>query len=910
MAVAKIDPKVIFASEAPAQDAPAVFTNKTVGWGESRKNGGRPTIKQSNALQQETDLKILWLNENSVTPFDATIDYPENAVTIKDGAFKIFNGSAWNLFLSKASVGLNNVDNTSDINKPISTATATALNLKADKATTYTKVEVDATIDLLKPPYLSSNVINASGETQQQVNYNGGAKWHSRVGGYLENERVVLANGDIVKSTDDGNVNDPNVDMTGWVKTNSASQIFDVSGKSQEAINSDVFSLTKTSAQKFTDFANAVDAAPIIQTYANSLNDGDTLLIPSGKWAIKTACVINKAINIKCDGELVVSGDVGSVVNFRREAEYTLSGGDLSQLPKRGDTKLYLNNTSLFDPAEYYFSLISTEVEIVRIGFADPYYKNETLDFIDSNFNLRGQVDLDYTDASKLAIHVFKKKQPVKVQLNLSMIPNVGQTNGARILEAFGVSNIIWDLSIDRSNSKNIAGNSFLYNRCALFTFTPRCRVNGGQSDNGDSYAFLNSTSSYILHYGVNYNDGGATSKKERGYAARHGKYVYFNKCFLNGIDDHYGHHYYINNTDFTHRGIAISGGSVHIDNCKQYSPTEALMSLRTDTPYADGDLVITNSWVKSNLFAASSANNVGYNSKYKAWDIIRIKDCSADINTSHVITIGSFYTQNVNTRTKRFELINFNYAKDASSTKALISTGGQEAWVDDIFIDGVHSLDGVVSNSRFFMYMLASNSVTLNNIPLGIDGLWTAPKIDISKSKLGYAPSSIVSLIAPTVLNISNSGISNDCSAYTSSADTLNINLFNNVISTTKFTGNANIGAGISSAYGNKTTVALGYYADLRSYQRTKLTKYIERGYAIPSLALGAVGSIQTDTVNGARVGDFVDVIFTTAMNGLRINASVTASDQVKWYVENPSNNPFGAFTGVSANIKINLRN
>lgn len=217
MAVAKIDPKVIFASEAPAQDAPAVFTNKTVGWGESRKNGGRPTIKQSNALQQETDLKILWLNENSVTPFDATIDYPENAVTIKDGAFKIFNGSAWNLFLSKASVGLNNVDNTSDINKPISTATATALNLKADKATTYTKVEVDTTIDLLKPPYLSSNVIDASGETQQQVNYNGGAKWHSRVGGYLENERVVLANGDIVKSTVDGNVNDPNVDMTGWV---------------------------------------------------------------------------------------------------------------------------------------------------------------------------------------------------------------------------------------------------------------------------------------------------------------------------------------------------------------------------------------------------------------------------------------------------------------------------------------------------------------------------------------------------------------------------------------------------------------------------------------------------------------------------------------------------------------------
>ena len=36
-------------------------------------------------------------------------------------------------------------------------------------------------------------------------------------GGYLLNARVMLANGDIVKSTVDGNTNDPNVDMTGWV---------------------------------------------------------------------------------------------------------------------------------------------------------------------------------------------------------------------------------------------------------------------------------------------------------------------------------------------------------------------------------------------------------------------------------------------------------------------------------------------------------------------------------------------------------------------------------------------------------------------------------------------------------------------------------------------------------------------
>lgn len=80
---------------------------------------------------------------------------------------------------------------------------------------------IDMTGWILKPNKTTAvNVADASGETQQQVNYNGGSKWHSRVGGYLENERTVLDNGDIVKSTVDGNTNDPNVDMTGWVFAN------------------------------------------------------------------------------------------------------------------------------------------------------------------------------------------------------------------------------------------------------------------------------------------------------------------------------------------------------------------------------------------------------------------------------------------------------------------------------------------------------------------------------------------------------------------------------------------------------------------------------------------------------------------------------------------------------------------
>ena len=207
MAVNKLDPKVIFASEAPAQDTPAVFTNRTVGWGETRKNGGRPTIKQMNAEQQSTDLKILWLNENAITPFDPTIDYPTNAVTIKDGAFKIFNGSVWNIFLTKASVGLGDVDNTSDLSKPISTATQSALN---DKASVVSLVNLRTSIDL---------------KADLDVVKRGIGNIYDPTLTYNENERVILLKGDVVKSTVSNNTNNPNTDMTGWVDAGNIGEV-------------------------------------------------------------------------------------------------------------------------------------------------------------------------------------------------------------------------------------------------------------------------------------------------------------------------------------------------------------------------------------------------------------------------------------------------------------------------------------------------------------------------------------------------------------------------------------------------------------------------------------------------------------------------------------------------------------
>lgn len=59
-------------------------------------------------------------------------------------------------------------------------------------------------------------VVTADGSTQQQVNDRVGNTWYEKPLGYRVNDRVMLNNGDVVKSTVDGNTNNPNVDMTGW----------------------------------------------------------------------------------------------------------------------------------------------------------------------------------------------------------------------------------------------------------------------------------------------------------------------------------------------------------------------------------------------------------------------------------------------------------------------------------------------------------------------------------------------------------------------------------------------------------------------------------------------------------------------------------------------------------------------
>ena len=148
-------------------------------------------------------------------------------------------------------------------------------------------------------------IVDASGKTQQEINDFGGAKWRNKAGGYALGATVKLDNGDIVKSTVDGNTNDPNVDMTGWIKTNSASQIFDESGLSQQEINGTVKSEMPFSTHAYTTLQAANDSTSgnILhlekKPYTNSVDLDKNSIQGSGYETVLNVETGNYAIKVK-----------------------------------------------------------------------------------------------------------------------------------------------------------------------------------------------------------------------------------------------------------------------------------------------------------------------------------------------------------------------------------------------------------------------------------------------------------------------------------------------------------------------------------------------------------------------------------------------------------------------------------
>lgn len=131
----------------------------------------------------------------------------------------------------------------------------------------------------------------------------------SQVGGFPIGGKVALEGGDIVLSTVASNVNNPNENMTGWVKENSASQIVDDSGKNQQEINNlynrngtpyfrTIFEFMPKSVVDDVFGAKSLDHSTYLQAAIDAVGNGGVIFIPLTSTAqINIGSTINIGTN-------------------------------------------------------------------------------------------------------------------------------------------------------------------------------------------------------------------------------------------------------------------------------------------------------------------------------------------------------------------------------------------------------------------------------------------------------------------------------------------------------------------------------------------------------------------------------------------------------------------------------------
>ena len=329
--------------------------------------------------------------------------------------------------VTKGQIGLGNVDNTADADKPVSNSVQSAiisavapkadktyvdgqLTIKANKADVYTKSETYAKQE-------SSDLVNSSISTAlTPVNYSldlakrGVANHYDSSLTYNSGERVILANGDIVKSTIDGNANNPNVDMTGWVNPKAV----------QDGVNQTLQAEVPYSTYPFNTVQEAVDSSLTgnninleLKQYSESINLNKNNLIGRGYGTVIN--VANNSYGVKSlqtlpnwdrmrisDIAFKGASRVGTVgFQFdpsdpfagRRNIEYcTFDNLDIAIHKPKGNIGNTYSNISISN-SNYGYKVKSSESPLMHAG-------NDR--FIDAQFNGidKWAIDLENTSAS------------------------------------------------------------------------------------------------------------------------------------------------------------------------------------------------------------------------------------------------------------------------------------------------------------------------------------------------------------------------------------------------------------------------------------------------------------------------------------------------------------------------------
>lgn len=197
-----------------------------------------------------------------------------------------------------------------------------------------------------------NGILNLYGQHIVHLNkglpYEFDAAFATAIGGYPLHARIMLSNGDIVQNTVANNTNNPNSNMSGWVKQNSTTQIFNNSGISQESINSDFSELISDKANK----ATTLNGYNIEDAYTKS--EIDSTINAIGNGASRSYLTLSAAQSAASNGQIPINSNV-TVTNDPTQSNNGLYNYNGSTLTKSlydpyNQAKNYVDANPLFKP--------------------------------------------------------------------------------------------------------------------------------------------------------------------------------------------------------------------------------------------------------------------------------------------------------------------------------------------------------------------------------------------------------------------------------------------------------------------------------------------------------------------------------------------------------------------------------
>lgn len=328
-------------------------------------------IEQGDLVNQtELVTEVSQLQTNITNTLNQSKSYTDTEVGVVRNALEVHVNDQTNPHqVTKEQVGLGEVDNTSDVDKPVSNAT----KILVDNNLNYIKENGAALPFSSDVTYIEGSVVLKDGQlvqksgsewvpvktlyaselttsnsqTQQEVNDSTGAKWYAKEGGYPLNARVMLDNGDIVRNTVANNTNDPNSNTTGWINQSSASGISTSYG---DSVQDELYK-----QQQGTDFLRDSVTKGTIDRLSNTSSQtpaidlqGKKVIIPNGVFECADGWLGNKNVGKFIDNyknfELSGQGD-----STRIKYKPTGGGGQLylDYIKDFKISNLFLDNTPI-----------------------------------------------------------------------------------------------------------------------------------------------------------------------------------------------------------------------------------------------------------------------------------------------------------------------------------------------------------------------------------------------------------------------------------------------------------------------------------------------------------------------------------------------------------------------------------